>query len=291
MVEQSENRTFSSTQQLDSATECSPLKARTLFISDIHLGLRGCQAEIFLSFIKHFDAERIYLVGDIFDGWAMKRKKFFWPQAHNDIVQKLLRRARHGAEIIYIPGNHDEVMRNYLGTHFGGVEVREEDIFETVSGKRYLVLHGDKFDMVVMNIRWLAYIGDYAYDFALWLNTRFNLLRRLWGGQYWSLSKWAKHKVKQAVNFIGDYEKVLADEARRRGVDGVICGHIHHASLTEIDGITYVNTGDWVESCTAIYEDFDGHLHLVDWAQEMSRRNIPAIPERTPTAQNKPQAA
>ncbi|MEO1744934.1 MAG: UDP-2,3-diacylglucosamine diphosphatase [Pseudomonadota bacterium] len=244
---------------------------RTLFVSDVHLGTRGCQAEMFLDFLREHEAEKIYLVGDIFDGWRL-RKGWYWPQSHNDVVQKLLRKARKGTEIIYIPGNHDEVMRQFFGTHFGGIEVMDRAVHETADGTKLLVIHGDQFDMVVMNAKWLAHVGDWAYTVALGLNYWFNRLRRLWGGQYWSLSKWAKLKVKKAVNFIGDFEKVLANEAAVSKVDGVVCGHIHHATMKTYDGIQYINTGDWVESCTAIAEDKDGKLHLIDWSEVTRKR-------------------
>jgi UDP-2,3-diacylglucosamine pyrophosphatase LpxH len=254
---------------------------KTIFISDVHLGTRGCQAEMLLDFLRHNDADKIYLVGDIFDGWRMK-KAFYWPQTHNDIVQKLLRKARKGTEIIYIPGNHDEMLRGFLGTHFGGIEVRDRDIHISADGTKYLVIHGDQFDMVVMGAKWLAHAGDWAYDFLLWFNGWFNRVRRLWGGQYWSLSKWAKLRVKQAVNFIGDFEDALATEAKKSRVDGVICGHIHHAALHDLNGVRYVNTGDWVESCTAIFEDENGKLHLVDWADEMRLRNLRLLAASVP---------
>jgi len=241
-----------------------PQRFRTLFLSDIHLGTRGCQAEMLIDFLREHDADRIYLVGDIFDGWRLK-KGWYWPQTHNDVVQKLLRKARKGTEIIYIPGNHDEVMRSYLGSHFGGIDVRDRDVHEAADGTRYLVIHGDQFDMVVRNAKWLAHIGDWAYTAALWFNGWFNRAKRLWGGQYWSLSKWLKLKVKQAVNFIGAFEEALAAEARRSRVDGVICGHIHHAAIKSQAGIRYVNTGDWVESCTAIAETETGEMVLIDW--------------------------
>lgn len=261
-------------------------KIRTIFLSDIHLGTRGCRADMLLDFLREYDAERIYLVGDIFDGWRLKRG-WYWPQSHNDVVQKLLRKARKGAEIIYVPGNHDEVMRHYLGTHFGGIEVRNRDIHETADGRKLLVIHGDQFDMVVVNAKWLAHVGDAAYTVALAVNFWFNRVRRLWGGQYWSLSKWAKLRVKQAVSFIGAYESILVAEAAKAGVDGVVCGHIHHAALETMNGIQYVNTGDWVESCTAITEDFDGTLRLIDWSavtRERAARRVPALPQ--PAASN-----
>jgi len=244
-----------------------PKRFRTLFLSDIHLGTRGCKAELFLDFLREYDADHIYLIGDIFDGWRLRRG-WYWPQAHNDVVQKILRKGRKGARITYVPGNHDEIMRSYLGTHFGDIEVKHDDIHLAADGTRYLVTHGDQFDLVVVNAKWLAHLGDSAYTIALWLNGFYDRLRRIWGGQYWSLSKWAKLKVKKAVNFIGEYESVLAEEARAKHVDGVICGHIHHAAISEIDGIRYLNTGDWVESCTAIVEDETGHMRLIDWAEE-----------------------
>lgn len=246
-----------------------PKRFRTLFLSDIHLGTRGCQAEMLIEFLREHEAERVYLVGDIFDGWRLK-KGWYWPQSHNDVVQKLLRKARKGTQIIYVPGNHDEVMRNYLGSHFGGIDVRDRDIHEAADGKRYLVIHGDQFDMVVMHAKWLAHVGDWAYNIALWVNGWLNWIKRLWGGQYWSLSKWLKLKVKQAVNFIGAFEDMLAGEARRARVDGVICGHIHHAAIKSQNGTHYINTGDWVESCTAIAETDTGEMVLIDWA-EISR--------------------
>ncbi|MBE3637508.1 UDP-2,3-diacylglucosamine diphosphatase [Mangrovicoccus algicola] len=248
-----------------------PASCRTLFVSDIHLGTRGCQAGMFLDFLDHVEAERIYLVGDIFDGWRLRRG-WHWPQPHNNVVEALLARAHEGVPVIYIPGNHDEVMRRYLGTHFGGIDVRDEDTHVTADGRRLLVVHGDKFDVVVMNARWLAHVGDWAYTVTLCANTWYNRVRRLWGGQYWSLSNWAKQSVKRAVSFIGEFEKVLADEAHRGGYDGIVCGHIHKAEMTRLGDVLYVNCGDWVESCTAIVEDHDGGLRLVDWADLVRER-------------------
>lgn len=238
---------------------------RTLFISDIHLGTPDCQAAALIDFLREHDAETIYLVGDIVDMWRFRRKGFYWPQAHNDVVQKLLRKARSGTNIVYIPGNHDEGLRNYLGQHFGGIEVRERDVHGTADGKRFLVIHGDEFDMVVMHARWLAYLGDSAYSFAMWFNKWLNKARRRLGLPYWSFSKWAKNKVKQAVSYIGDFERVMTEEARKHCVDGIICGHIHHAASEMRGTVHYINTGDWVESCTAIAEHHDGSMELIDW--------------------------
>ncbi len=248
------------------------MKYRSLFISDCHLGTRGCQAGMLLDFLEKSDAETIYLVGDIVDGWRLKRD-WHWPQSHNDVVQALLAKAHDGARIIFIPGNHDEWLRSYLGTHFGGIEVMHTAEHTTADGRRFLVTHGDQFDSIVVNAKWLAHLGDHAYEFALWLNTLVNKVRHYWGGPYWSLSNWAKQQVKRAVNFISEYEKVLANEAKTGGFDGIICGHIHAANISKLHGIDYVNTGDWVESCTAVVEHFDGSLHLIDWAarQRMQR--------------------
>jgi len=245
---------------------------RTLFLSDLHLGTRGCQADLLMDFLGRYDAETIYLVGDIFDGWKLQRG-WHWPQRHNDVVQAFLKKAQEGTRIVFVPGNHDEVMRSYLGTHFGGIEVAETADFIAQDGRRYLVTHGDQFDVIVKNARWLALLGDRAYELLIWCNPRLNKIRRLWSKRYWSLSKWAKAQVKQAVNFIGKFEETLAEDARQNGYDGVICGHIHHANIRMIDDIHYLNTGDWVESCTAIVEEDDGTLRLIDWEAAIARRH------------------
>jgi len=246
---------------------------RSLFISDVHLGTRGAQADALLEFLRQHEADTIYLVGDIVDGWRL-RNGWYWPQSHNDVVQKLLRKARKGARVIYIPGNHDEFLRDFYGTHFGGIEVCETAIHEAADGRRYLVIHGDAFDIVVRHARWLAFFGDWAYEVALAVSTRVNLVRRRLGLTYWSLSAWAKLKVKNAVNFIGRFEETLALEAQRQGVDGVICGHIHHATQRDFDGLAYLNTGDWVESCTAIVEHEDGRMELIRWAARSETLNV-----------------
>ena len=247
-------------------TDLATKRYRALFISDVHLGTRGCQADKLLDFLRWHDADTIYLVGDIVDGWAL-RSSWYWPQTHNDVVQKLLRKGRKGARLVYIPGNHDEFLRGYYGTHFGGIEVTEHTVHEAADGRRYLVVHGDMFDLVVTQARWLALLGDKAYDFALAANRVFNGLRRVFGAPYWSLSKWAKHKVKNAVNFIGAFEKALATEAQRHRADGVICGHIHTPALHDDFGLRYINCGDWVESCTAIGERADGTFEIITWTQ------------------------
>jgi UDP-2,3-diacylglucosamine pyrophosphatase LpxH len=245
--------------------ECPERRFRTLFISDVHLGARGSQADRLLDFLRTHDADAIYLVGDIVDGWALQ-SSWYWPQSHNDFVQKMLRKARKGAKVIYVPGNHDEFLRNYYGTHFGGIDVVENIIHEGADGRRYLVIHGDIFDLVVQNARWLAHLGDKAYDFAIRMNRIVNVLRRWFGVPYWSLSQWAKLKVKNAVNYIGAFEQTLAGEARRHGADGVICGHIHTAAIRDQHGIRYMNCGDWVESCTALAEHDDGRFEIITWS-------------------------
>jgi UDP-2,3-diacylglucosamine pyrophosphatase LpxH len=245
-----------------------PRRFRTLFISDVHLGTKGCQAERLLDFLRQHEADLIYLVGDIVDGWQLK-SSWYWPQAHNDVVQKILRKARKGARIVYVPGNHDEFLRDYYGTHFGGVEVAEHAIHAGADGRRYLVVHGDYFDLVVTQARWLALLGNKAYDMAIAANRVFNTLRRRLGFPYWSLSQWAKLKVKNAVNYIGEFERTLVEEANRHRADGVICGHIHHAAIHDDFGIRYVNCGDWVESCTAVGEHADGRLEIIVWTDKM----------------------
>lgn len=249
---------------------------RAIWLSDIHLGTRGCQADMLLDFLKHTESDVLYLVGDIVDGWRLK-KSWYWPQSHNDVVQKILRRARKGAQVFLIPGNHDEAFRDYIGLQFGGVTILEDTIHTAADGKRYLVIHGDQFDAVVRYARWLAFVGDTAYTFLLWLNTALNKVRRRLGFSYWSLSAYLKHKTKKAVEFIGDYETALTDEARRRQVDGVICGHIHHAEIRDMDGVLYVNDGDWVESCTALVEHPDGRLEILRWADIVAARQAMKI--------------
>ena len=240
-------------------------KLRTVWVSDIHLGTPGCQARALLDFLKAVECETLFLVGDIIDGWQLKRS-WYWPQAHNDVVQKLLRRACKGTRVIFVPGNHDEFARRYVEHNFGGVEVADEWIHQTADGRRLWVTHGDLFDGVIQCAKWLAYVGDSLYEFTLKLNRAFNSLRARLGLPYWSLSKYLKLKVKRAVSFISDFEVAVAREARKRGVHGVVCGHIHHAELRDIDGILYANDGDWVESLTALVEHPDGRLEIIDWA-------------------------
>ena len=246
---------------------------RTIWISDIHLGTRGCNAGMLIDFLDHVDSETLYLVGDIIDGWRLK-KKFFWPAAHNDVVWRLLKRTKRGTRVVYIPGNHDEVFRQFSGLDFGGVEIRRKAIHETADGRRLLVLHGDEFDAITMAHRWLAHAGDAAYTALIALNHWLNAFRRTFGMPYWSLSKHAKAKVKKSVEFISRYENVVAHAAGIRGVDRVVCGHIHTAEIREIGGIAYYNDGDWVEGCTALVEHHDGRMELLHWADEMTARAV-----------------
>jgi UDP-2,3-diacylglucosamine pyrophosphatase LpxH len=239
---------------------------RTIWISDVHLGTRGCKADYLLDFLRRTEAATIYLVGDIVDGWRLK-KSWYWPQTHNDVVQKLLRKVRKGTRVIYLPGNHDEWLRDYTRLHFGGVEVMDEFVHITADGRRLLVMHGDAFDAVVKHARWLAVLGDHAYTVALWFNHHLNRVRRAFGYQYWSLSAYLKLRVKNAVQYIGSFADALSAEARSRGLDGVVCGHIHHAEIRDLGGVLYCNDGDWVESCTALVEHFDGKLEILHWAR------------------------
>ena len=236
---------------------------RTLWISDVHLGTPGCQAEALLDFLRRTESDTLFLVGDIIDGWQLRRS-WYWPQSHNDVVQKLLRKVRKGTRVLFVPGNHDEFARKYLGHDFGGVEVVEDWMHETADGRRLWVTHGDHFDGVIQCAKWLAYVGDTAYEFTLRVNRRFNQLRARLGLPYWSLSRYLKLKVKRAVSYVGDFEAAVAREARKRGVQGVVCGHIHHAEMRMIDGILYCNDGDWVESLTALVEHADGRLEIID---------------------------
>jgi len=245
------------------------MRLRTVWISDLHLGTPGRQATALLHFLRHLDCEILYLVGDIIDGWQLKRQ-WYWPQAHNDVVQKLLRKARKGTRLIFVPGNHDEFARRYLGHNFGGVDVVKDHVHTTVDGRRLWVTHGDLFDGVIQCAKWLAYVGDWAYELTLRLNSYLNRVRARLGLPYWSLSRYLKLKVKRAVSYVSDFEAAVAREARARGVHGVVCGHIHHAEMRTIDGMLYCNDGDWVESLTALVEHSDGRLEIIDWTDWQS---------------------
>jgi UDP-2,3-diacylglucosamine pyrophosphatase LpxH len=240
-------------------------RVRTLFISDVHLGTRACQAERLLEFLREHPSERTYLIGDIVDFWAMHRG-ICWTRAQNTVVQKLLRRARHGERIVFIPGNHDEALRDYLGMSFGDIQVQGEAIHETRDGRRLLLVHGDAFDQVTRYHRWVAVIGDVAYNLLVRINLWLSWIRRTLGiAGYWSLAGYAKRKVKTALSFIFDFEEFAVRHARERGLDGVICGHIHWATIKQVEGLLYANCGDWVDSCSAIVEHLDGRLELIEW--------------------------
>lgn len=241
-------------------------KFRTIWISDLHLGTTGCQAQRLLEFLRKTESDTLYLVGDIIDGWQLKRR-WYWEQAHNDVVQTVLKKAKKGTEVIFVPGNHDEAVRQFIDLDFGGIRIRDELIHTTAQGKRMLVLHGDRFDGVIACAKWLAYVGDNLYTVILKFNQWFNSWRARAGLPYWSLSQYLKLKVKNAVSYISSFENALAAEAKRRGLDGVICGHIHKPEIRDIDGITYCNDGDWVESLSALVEDASGALRLVTWQE------------------------
>jgi UDP-2,3-diacylglucosamine pyrophosphatase LpxH len=246
------------------------LRFRTIWISDLHLGSPACQAALLLDFLRQTESTNLYLVGDIVDGWQLRRR-WYWPQAHNDVVQKILRKARKGTSVVYIPGNHDAFGRHFGEISLGGIELREDVVHITADGRRLLVVHGDLFDGVVQCAKWLAFVGDRLYMLTLHLNRWFNAVRARLGFSYWSLSQFLKHKVKNAVSYITDFEIALAQEARRRGVDGVVCGHIHKAEIRRIGGILYCNDGDWVESLTALVESEQGELSILHWKEIAER--------------------
>ncbi|KKC25465.1 UDP-2,3-diacylglucosamine diphosphatase [Sphingomonas sp. SRS2] len=248
---------------------------RTIWVSDIHLGTRGCNAQMLIDFLDSTDSETMYLVGDIIDGWRLKRS-WYWPSAHNDIVWRVMKRAKRGTRVVFIPGNHDEMFRQFAGLTFGGIEIRRNAIHETADGRRLMVTHGDEFDTVVMCHRWLAFAGDAAYEMLMRLNVVINWVRQKFDLPYWSLSKHAKQKVKNAVEFISRFEEAVAHDAGERGVDGVVCGHIHTAEIRQFGDIVYYNDGDWVEGCTALVEHFDGRMEVLHWADEIAARREPA---------------
>ena len=259
-------------------------QVRSIFISDVHLGTRGCQAQRLLDFLRHYEAENLFLIGDIIDFWAMNRS-IHWTPTQNTVVQKVLRAARKGTRVIFVPGNHDEALREYVGTAFGDIELSYDHVHTTADGRRFLLIHGDEFDQVTRYHRWVAVLGDIAYNALVRINTWLSFVRRHLGRPgYWSLAGYAKRKVKSAVSFIYDFEDSVIHAVRERGVDGVICGHIHAAAMKEVDGLTYINCGDWVDSCTGIVEYADGRLELVDWGFALKALAI-APPTSTPAAE------
>jgi len=227
------------------------------------------QANLLLEFLKSFECEKLYLVGDIIDGWSLGRS-FYWPQDHNDVIQKFLRRARKNTRVIYIPGNHDEFLRAFGEHQFGNVELLRNDTHIGVDGKKYIVMHGDEFDAVINNIKWLSHLGAWAYDVSISLNIIVSKIRSWFGLPYWSVSAWLKYKVKEAVNFIGNYEQNLSAYAKSKEANGIICGHIHHANIRKIDDVVYMNCGDWVESCTALVEHLDGTWEIIVWKNQQN---------------------
>jgi UDP-2,3-diacylglucosamine pyrophosphatase LpxH len=265
-----------SNERMDPGDGVPTLNVRTVWISDLHLGTPGCQAKALLEFLRTTESQTLYLVGDIIDGWQLRRS-WYWPQAHNDVVQKLLRKARKGTRVVFVPGNHDEFARHFVTHNFGGIDVVEDCMHVTADGRRLWITHGDLFDGVILCAKWLAYAGDIAYEFTLKVNRWFNHWRAKLGLPYWSLSRYLKHKVKRAVSYVNEFEVAVAREARKRGAHGVVCGHIHHAEIREIDGVLYCNDGDWVESLTALVEHHDGRLEIV----EHSALAAPALPAAT----------
>jgi UDP-2,3-diacylglucosamine pyrophosphatase LpxH len=262
--------------------EMRPLRYRTIWISDVHLGFKGCKADYLLDFLKSTESEHLYLVGDIIDTWSMTRN-FFWPQTHNNVIRTILGKAKHGTKVVYIPGNHDEIVREYGGMEFGNVLIRNKWIHETADGRRLLLLHGDEFDGVIRYSRFLYWLGDRAYELLLDLNRWYNLLRKRSGLSYWSLASYLKNRIKNAVQVIGDFENAVAHEAAKHNVDGLVCGHIHHAEIKQINGVLYCNDGDWVESCTALVEDHDGSLQLLHWSEsqhEIKTDSLATVPSR-----------
>ena len=242
----------------------SPLRLRSVFISDIHLGFKGCSAELLLDFLHHVDMDFLFLVGDIIDVWSMQ-KSMYWPQSHNNVVRTILGKAKRGTTVIFVPGNHDELFRDFDGAVFGNLEIHREYIHHGADGRRLLILHGDEFDSVVKCSPWLARLGSSIYDVLLAINPYINAVRRMLKLPHWSLSAYLKSKAKKAVQYIGSFEDAVAQAARKRGVEAVVCGHIHRAEIRDIEGILYCNDGDWVESCTSLVEDFNGGLRLIDW--------------------------
>jgi UDP-2,3-diacylglucosamine pyrophosphatase LpxH len=256
------------------------LHVRAVWISDLHLGTPGCQAQALLEFLKSVECRTLYLVGDIIDGWQLRRT-WYWPQSHNDVVQKLLRKARKGTRVVFVPGNHDEFARHFVTHSFGGVEVVDDCMHVTADGRRLWITHGDLFDGVIQCAKWLAIVGDVAYEFTLKVNRWFNHARARLGLPYWSLSRYLKHKVKRAVSYVGEFEVAVAREAKKRGAHGVVCGHIHHAEMREIDGVLYCNDGDWVESLTALVEHHDGRLEILDRSAQ-ARPQLRPVHEAAP---------
>ena len=244
-------------------------KYKSIFISDFHLGSRGCQADALCSFLKDNTSENLFLVGDIIDGWRLK-KKWYFPQSHVNVLRRILTAAKRDTKVIYLAGNHDEMLRSFipLGISLGEIEIVNRYEYIGVNGKKYLVVHGDMFDKIMVENKWLMHVGDFLYDTLIWLNTKYNIARQFFGYKYWSLSKWLKHNTKEALNFIYKFEEFVSGYCKRKGYDGIICGHIHTAAIKDLDGIEYMNDGDWVESCTALVEHHDGKWEIIHYVAE-----------------------
>lgn len=239
---------------------------RSIFLSDIHLGTKGCQAEQLTAFLKQHSCDRLYLVGDIIDGWRLKSAGIYWPQEHTNVMRRFLTLAKRGTDVIYVTGNHDEFLRRYSDLQLGNIQLVDRAEHETADGKKLLVIHGDEFDVITRYHTWLAFLGEAGYNALLRLNRVVNAFRRRFGYGYWSLSAYVKYKVKKAVNFISEFEHAIAHQCRTKGFDGAVCGHIHHAEISDYDGIQYMNCGDWVESCTALVENDKGEFSIIRWA-------------------------
>lgn len=252
----------------NNSSELGKVHYRTIFVSDVHLGTRGCQAERLTAFLKHHSCDELYLVGDIIDGWRMKSSGIYWPQSHNNVLRRVLTMTRRGTRVTYVTGNHDEFLRDHVPLEIGNLRVLNETTHQTADGRRLLVVHGDQFDVITRYHRWLAWLGDLGYTLLLKLNGILNRIRQRFGLGYWSLSAWIKQRVKTAVSYIGDYEDALVHQCRREGYAGVVCGHIHHAEIRDLDGIAYMNCGDWVESCTALVETRAGEFRILNWSQQ-----------------------
>ena len=265
---------------------------RTIWLSDIHLGTVGCKAEFLVDFLKRNECEQLYLVGDIIDGWKLK-SGWFWPQEHTNVIRKVLTKAKRGTRVRYVTGNHDEFLRKFVDyrLEIGNIQLVNEAIHETADGRRLLVLHGDFFDVITRHHKWVALAGDMAYETTMAANYWFNRVRSLMGMRYWSLSAYAKAKVKNAVNIVSSFEEAVARECRRRGLDGVICGHIHHAEIRDIHGVTYHNCGDWVESCSALAEDFNGKISIIRWVEVGHLNEKPTVAPLTWAGTRKTAAA
>jgi len=248
---------------LSDADSPASARYRTGWISDAHLGTRGANSHVLLDFLRENDFDVLYIVGDLIDVWSLRRG-IYWPQEHNDVIQKILRKARKGTRVVYIPGNHDELVAGFCG-NYGNIEICTSAIHTTATGKRILIIHGHELDTVVQNVKWLAFAGDVGYQFLLSLNPLINFVRRRFGLGYWSLSAYAKKRVKDAVSFIGKFEEAVAHYAERNHVNAVLCGHIHSAAIRAIGKVTYYNCGDWVESCCALVENDGGSISLLDY--------------------------